>query len=280
MKKFLFILLVIPIAFGCNQKKIKDLELKNDSLTSQAQLKDTTIMSYLKSFNDIQSNLDSIKGREMVINESTSGNVEMKPNTQEKILNDIQIINDLMQQNKQKLGALQAKLKKSNVKVVELERMVENLTKQIADKDAEIITLKEQLAKLNLDNEKLNASVRELNARTDAQTKTINEQTSKINEQTTALNTAFWCIGTRKELKKNNVIARGGKLLPNFNKNFFTKIDVTQVTSINIGGKKIKMLTTHPSSSYKMIGDKKIESITITNPHEFWSTSKFLVIEE
>lgn len=280
MKKFLLILLILPLAFGCNQKKIKELQSKNDSLTSQAQLKDTTIMSYLKSFNDIQSNLDSIKGREMVINENTSGNVEMKPNTQEKILNDIQIINDLMQQNKNKLAALQSRLKKSNVKVVELEKMVENLTKQIADKDVEIATLKEQLAKLNLDNEKLNANIKELNAKTDAQTKTINEQVSKINEQTTALNTAFWCIGDRKTLKKNNVIARGGKILPNFNKNFFTKVDITQINSIKIGGKKIKILTNHPLSSYKLNGEKKIESITITNPQEFWSASKYLVIEE
>jgi len=38
------------------------------------------------------------------------------------------------------------------------------------------------------------------------------------------------------------------------------------------------MLTTHPSNSYKLIGEKLIEKLEITNTKEFWSASKYLVI--
>ena len=56
-----------------------------------------------------------------------------------------------------------------------------------------------------------------------------------------------------------------------------TKSTDTQVKEINT---KAKLLTVHPSDTYKFDGTKdKIEKITITNPEEFWSASKYLVIE-
>ena len=64
----------------------------------------------------------------------------------------------------------------------------------------------------------------------------------------------------------------------NFNKEYFTKINIEKTTSINLGAKKIKILTTHPSNSYKLIGEKPIEKLEITNTKEFWSASKYLVI--
>jgi DNA repair exonuclease SbcCD ATPase subunit len=280
MKKLLWILLIVPLAFSCNQKKIKDLQTKNDSLMSQVQMKDTSLMSYIQSFNEIQSNLDSVKKKEMIINENTSGNVEVKKNAKDQIIKDIQTINDLQIQNKQKLASLRAKLKKSNLKVAELEKMIEHLNKLIEEKDAEIADLKAQLSKLNIDNAKLNASVKDLSEQTAAQSKTISEQTSKIDAQTAALNTGYYCIGTKKELKAQKVIMRGNKLLADFNKSFFVKIDVTKTLEIPIGGKKIKLISNHPTSSYKLnVDGKKVQSITITNYQEFWSASKYLIVE-
>ena len=60
----------------------------------------------------------------------------------------------------------------------------------------------------------------------------------------------------------------------------YTKIDIRKVTEVKLSGKKIKILTSHPSGSYKLIGDaKKPTAIQINNPSEFWQKSKFLVIE-
>ena len=63
-----------------------------------------------------------------------------------------------------------------------------------------------------------------------------------------------------------------------FNKEYFTKVDISTTNSINIGAKKAKIITTHPSSSYKLVGEKPVERIDILNPTEFWSSSKYLVI--
>jgi hypothetical protein len=38
------------------------------------------------------------------------------------------------------------------------------------------------------------------------------------------------------------------------------------------------LLTTHPTGSYKLVGVKPVEKIEISNPKEFWSSSKYLVV--
>ncbi|HWY39117.1 MAG TPA: hypothetical protein VNY73_11195, partial [Bacteroidia bacterium] len=111
------------------------------------------------------------------------------------------------------------------------------------------------------------------------------EQESAV--KTEKLNLAYYVIGTGKELKQKGITEKEGGFIglgkttevkKDFNKDYFTKIDISQTTSIPIGAKKIKILSTHPSNSYKLVGEKPVEKLEITNAEEFWSASKYLVI--
>ena len=104
---------------------------------------------------------------------------------------------------------------------------------------------------------------------------------------TDRMNTAYYSYGTTEELEKNQVIeqkngfigiGRKTKLLDNFNEKYFAKIDITQDKEIFIEGRNIRMITDHPSSSYKLIPDGSNTKIQITNPFEFWKISKYLVV--
>ena len=68
------------------------------------------------------------------------------------------------------------------------------------------------------------------------------------------------------------------KLMEDFNKDYFTKIDITELKEIPLNFKKVKLVTTHPSSSYTLKGEEPIEKIVINDATEFWSASKYLVI--
>ena len=198
----------------------------------------------------------------------------MQRTKQQEIADDINMINELLVKNKQIIGGLSKKLKKANLKIAELEKTIERLNKQVEEKDAELVALKDQL-------ERANAAYKELFV-------TYNEKLDEIEEQTTKINTAYYAFGTSKELREKGVTTKEGgfigigkaeKLKDDFNKDYFTKIDVTETTSIPLGVKKAKILTTHPSSSYKLEGPEgKVEKITITNTEEFWGASKYLVI--
>ena len=77
----------------------------------------------------------------------------------------------------------------------------------------------------------------------------------------------------------NEGLFKGLKIGDNFDKNYFTKIDLREVTSIKLNVKSLRILSAHPENSYKLIqNDNTIESIEITDPEKFWERSKFLVM--
>jgi hypothetical protein len=287
MKKFLIVLLIIPFLISCNKQKIKQLELKSDSLSQQANLKDESINEFIKAFNDIQDNLDSIKRKEMIITEQTELKTELQKKAKDQINEDVNTIYQLLLDTRSKLDDVRKKLGKSNFKVEELEKMVNHLTKQLEEKDLEIAELKSELEKMNIEITALTKDVGSLKQLNLEKEGVIKEQEGVIDEKTTELNTAYYAVGTKKDLKDNNIItAEGGfigigknkKLKQDFNEDFFKKIDIRQTTQIPIPGKKPKIVTTHPSESYKINGEGESAVLEITNVNAFWKSSKYLVV--
>ena len=113
---------------------------------------------------------------------------------------------------------------------------------------------------------------------------TLKEESSKktetINDQDAQLNTAWFVFGTKKELKEQRILDGSKVLQANFNKSYFTKIDIRVQKEIKLYSKSAKILTMHPSSSYTLQQDaNKQYVLRISNPQLFWSTSKYLVIQ-
>ena len=280
MKKYL-LLLLIPVFIACGREakqKAEELQSKTDSLMSQTMQKDEAINEFIRSINDIQGTLDTIKQKENIINLTTDRGGELKLSAKDQIKNDIQTIYSLMLKNKESMAALSRKLKNSNMKVDELNKMVERLNKDLAEKSAQIEDLRNKLSKLNASFEMANLKIDTLSRTVKDQDSKINNQTQTIAEQEEALNTAYYVIGTNKELKKSGII-KSGEVLSDFNKDLFTKIDVRKITEISILSKKAKILSSHPTNSYKFSGDKKvIQALQILDYKSFWSNSKYLVI--
>jgi len=280
MKK-LVVLLLIPLFFACGReakKKAEELQARTDSLMSQTLQKDEAINEFVRSINEIQGTLDTIKMKENIINLSTDRGGELKMSAKEQIKNDIQSIYSLMEKNKQTIASLSKKLKTANMKVDELQKMVDRLTKDNAQKAMDIDDLRAKLAKMNIVIETANLKIDTLSRTVKSQGQKIQDQSQTIASQDAALNTAYYVIGNSKELKKNGVI-KSGDILADFNKALFTQFDIRKVTEISILSKKAKILSNHPSSAYKFNGDKKlIQSLQILDYKAFWANSKYLVI--
>ena len=106
------------------------------------------------------------------------------------------------------------------------------------------------------------------------------KKTETINDQDAQLNTAWFAFGTKRELKDQRIIDGSKVLQSNFNKSYFTKIDIRVQKEIKLYSKSAKILTMHPSSSYTLQRDaNKQYVLRISNPQIFWSTSKYLVIQ-
>ena len=64
-----------------------------------------------------------------------------------------------------------------------------------------------------------------------------------------------------------------------FNKDYFTQIDIRTDKEIKLYSKDAELLTTHPAGSYEWQKDAKGQLVLmITNPNKFWSVSRYLVI--
>lgn len=281
MKKYL-ILLLIPLFFACGRaakKEAEALKARNDSLMAQTVQKDEAINEFIRSVNDVQLMLDTIKMKENLINLSAQQSGELQVSAKEQIKSDITSIYSLLLKNKHQLSVLTRQLKVSGMKVTELQIMVARLTKDIAAKNAELETLREKLAKMDIVVETANLKLDTLTNIVKDQTNQINDQSQTISAQDAAMNTAYYILGTSKELSKNGVIGKGDRILGDFNKNLFTKVDIRKVTEISILSKKAKVLSNHPTTSYKLTGDKKIiQALEITDYKAFWSNVKYLVI--
>lgn len=286
MKKIIYLLLIAVVisTTGCNRKEIARLKAKNDSLMMAGSSKDANLVEFVDAFNAIQSNLDSIKQKEMIIDKTAKGGFEVKGDRKEQIQSDINYIYSLLQKNRLLVADLSAKLKKSNKHVAELEKMIENLNKQIAEKDGEIASLKEELNKMNIKVETLTTDVNNLTTNVNNLNTENKEKQRVIEEKTAELNTAYYIIGTIKELKDKNIIRKEGFLgtakdvNSNIDKSLMTKVDITTVQTIPIMKKKATVVSTHPATSYKIEGDKNADNLVILNQAEFWSLSKVLVI--
>ena len=116
------------------------------------------------------------------------------------------------------------------------------------------------------------------------------EHVAKIDSLILEMNKVGYVVGTKSELLENNVVTKEGgfigigkikKLSDDLNLNYFTYNSKTDLNYILIGSRNIKLITSHPSSSFQLIKSQEnvIDSLIILQKEEFWQNSKFLVIE-
>jgi chromosome segregation ATPase len=285
MKKLLFVLSVVVLAScGQHKKEIARMQAVQDSIAQVGVQKDNSILEFIGAMNEIQSNLDSIKTIEKIVSVQTAPGTELKAEAKKRIIEDISQINNLLQKNKELVKSLQGKLRNSNLKIAELEKMIDNLTKQVGEKDAEIASLKQELENLHVDVAGLNQKIETITAESE---KAIQEKNQAIEAKTNELNTAFYAFGTKKELTEKNVIEKEGgvlgmgktlKMKKDFNRDYFMKIDIRQFNQLPLNTKKAKLVTYHPDGSYHFTGTKTVESLVIDKPEDFWKASKYLLI--
>lgn len=291
MKK-LILALVIPtmmLGAGCTQQneEVAKLKAKNDSLVSVNKAKEATVQEFVNTFNDIQSNLDSIKMKEKLISNTAAGSAENKTRSKDQIKSDINQIYKLQQDNRALIASLRSKLKKSGIHTVELEQMIASLSQQIDEKDVQIAQLKDDLSKVNIQVTDLTTRVGGLNANVDSLSSVTAEKQKVIDTRTAELNTAYYVVGTTSYLKEKKIVTKEGgflglgrtkELVPDVDKNALTKVDITQLSAIPIMKSKVTVLSSHPKSSYRLTGKNLSDSLVITNQKEFWSLSKVLVL--
>jgi len=281
MKKLWFLLLPLMLLVACNkgaETEMENLKSENERLRSETASKDSTLNSIFLSYNEIEENLAMIKEKEKLIRKAGSG--ELNPDAKQRITEDLTLIAELMEKNKQTIASLRKKLKASDMKIAEFEKTVEVLTKTIEDKDAEIVVLTNQLATMDAELKTLAIQIQAISSDLVSKEETISTQDIELNK-------AWYVVGTDKELRANGIITKEGgfvglgktqALSKDFNTQYFNEIDIRKVKTIPINAKSAKLITVHPTNSYNLVGGNTVEKLEIIDHAGFWRTSKHLVI--
>jgi len=281
MKKMFLAAMCLVMIVSCDQtgnQKQNDSQNEIDSLQTIINQKNDEVNSLMNTFTQIQDGFNQINEAEGRIN-MLKNNSENN-NAADVIKENLEFIQATMAENKRLIEELQAKAKESSIVSTKLKEAIQKLTQQLEDKNKEIENLQAQLAEKDIEINNLGATVTNLTEENN-EVKASNESYKKLTDnQDAQLNTAWFVYGTSKELKEHKILVKGDVLEnEDFDKDYFTKIDIRKTTSIPLGSKYAKMYTTHPAGSYSLLKDSNGEyTLRISDPAKFWSVSKYLVI--
>jgi len=249
---------------------------KIDSLERVVAQKDNEINDMLSTLNEIQDGFRAITEAENRVSVVKDGERSDKA---EQIRENISFISNTMKRNRELIAKLRQQARESSVKSEQMKQTIENLVSQLEEKNAQLQQLRAELDAKDIHIAELNENINNLNTNvTNLQTEN-NEKSQTINTQDKQLHTAWYVFGTKKELKDQRILEGDRVLQANFNKSYFTKIDIRVDKEIKLYSKSARILTTHPSSSYTLVQDANKQYILrINNPQLFWSTSKYLVV--
>ena len=290
MKKLAVLIVCTAVMASCDSFSggSKDqLKAENDSLLMELTQRNAELDEMMGTFNDISEGFRQINAAESRVDLQRGAVAEGSLTDLCSSALDIEFIRKQMEENKEQIAKLQSMLKNSKTNSSQLKRAVESLTQELNAKTQRIEELQAELASKNIRIQELDAAVTDLNAVKSELTAENEAKAKTVAEQDKALNTAWFVFGTKKELKDQKILSgsglfKKGSVLKDgdVNKDYFTQVDIRTTKEIKLYSKDADILTTHPTGSYALEKDDKDQlTLKITNPKEFWSVSKYLVIQ-
>ena len=285
MKKILLFSVCVALLSSCgNMGKNDAMKGQNDSLSQVLAQRDAELNGIMEAFNEIQDGFRMINEAESRVDLET-GVVEGRSNVQ-KIKDDICFIMEKLEANRKRIAELENQLKNSRYASSQLKKTIENLNKELLAKTQQIETLQAELASKNIRIAELDDAIVGLTQHMNDLVAENKAQSATVATQDKALNAAWFVFGTNSELKEQKIVSKKflqkKKVLESddFNKEYFTQIDIRTDKQIMLYSPEAELLTSHPVGSYEFQKNEKGQlALLIINPNKFWSVSRYLVIE-
>lgn len=259
-----------------------EITARNDvqRLQNELQTRDSLIGEMTLSFDEIEQNIALMDDREKVLGENAEGELNM--DKRGRMVKDLQLMNGLLQQSRDRIAELTDRLDKSKIDARGLRKKLKDLDVMLASRDSSISGMKEELLARDFKIEQVNEQLTSIELE-------LAKREAIIDQQTTAMNTAYYVVGTTKELEESGVVTRSGGLIGigktaavngDVDNEKFKEVDVRHTDRVPLGAKKVHLVTEHPKNSYTIVeqGDE-LAYLEIKDPTAFWKMSKYMVAE-
>ena len=297
IKYFVLAIVVMAMSPACKRAHTMQQDAqRQDSI--QAALQDSLATataekdSLMALMNDIADGMTQIKEMQDIISvENLNGET---PDRKQQLRNDILLIQESVNQHKQRLDELERRLRQSTNYNADMKRTIESLKQQLETQQSTIDDLTKQLAKAHIEIENLNHSVDSLNTvnkntmeekkQVQEENKRLTQESNQLTQEVTELNTCYYVIGSKKELKNNKIIETGFLRKPkiqdgDFEKSYFTKADRRTLTEVPLHATKAEVMSKHPAGTYELVTHGNILTLRILDTSRFWEYSNYLVVK-
>jgi hypothetical protein len=271
--------------FGCGMKKenealkaeIEKVKKENESYKTKTVQLTASIDSYKNILKEIDNNLQAIDAN-VLMTGTLKNELKSDASVGDKILNRIKSISALMENSK--------------LKILALDRTLNDLRKKFGDKSEEVLTLNRELkaaAQQLIDREKeftemkagFEGDIEGLESAYEAQLKIAEDLKEMVNR-------AFYFAGPNGELMSKGIIEKEGGFIgigrvkvlnANSPESLFTKITKETTDSLVFNSKSLKLITDHPAESFSIKESKTKSVLTIKDKKAFWKQGNYIVIQ-
>lgn len=257
------------------------LKAENERLSHDLQGRDSLISEMTRSFDEIETNIRMMDDRGDILTNKTAEQ-ELGADKKKKIVRDLQLMNGLMKESRERIKELTARLDRSKIDAKSLRSKLRSLDLQLAQRDSMITTMKDGLLARDF-------RIDQINSNLDSIEMVVAKREAVIDQQITELNKAYFVMGTEKELEEQGVLTQDGGFIgigkhASLNSDAlpskFTLTDVRELRRIPVQSKKAELVTEHPASSYTMVKENDmIAYLEIKDPEAFWKLSRYAVVK-
>lgn len=286
MKKIsamLAVMMAVVLA-GCNQvskEQYKQATDTNDSLMFVALQQGNEIYELSTTLNALSEQLDDINGQ-MEISNGEDTNLVAK---RERLLAKLAILRKSIEEKQQALDELQKKYSAQLGQNKVLKQTIDRLQSEVASYETKLADYKVAVADKEEQIANLTDTLSQAQKSLDSTMAQSVQQQEVITVQDEMLNTGYYLVADKSRLKELGLL-EGGFLSKKrltrqgFSSVGFTRVDIRELEELPLGSKKAEILSSHPTDSYELgTQDDGTLKITIKDPAQFWSNSRFLVVK-
>lgn len=245
---------------------------------SQLMMVDSIHMSYQSNLDDIENALDEIRTNYGFVELGPNSNVELSQPQVERIGNNLNMVAEVLDENRTKIQMLESKVEALGIGKTEINSSLKHLKQKLEDMQWQYDALKEEYAKREI-------RIRDLESNLSYAEESVSTMYRQMRTSEEKAEKKYLAFGTKKLLKETKVIKKDGKLFGNLvvNENMdpaeLMPVNMYQNTSISFDTPHPTIVSAHPSESYTLENTTDgCSLLLINNPDLFWKTSNILVV--
>lgn len=269
-------LITLLLLTGCGGKTdTSALEQTIDSLRQANQQQQNSLQEMTTFVTTMSDGMNAIALQENMI--FNNGGNEGTSLDKEQLKSHLETLANTLTEQRSKIKALTDSLKARGADLSKMQGLIDNLTRQLEEKDKVIAQLRQDVEQKNFSiadlQKKLNVAM--------AGSAQYEQRAAKAEKELATITSAYVLMGTKEALLDGGYIDKRKHVqTETMPKGDFTKVNIYQFTELDIPTRSPKLLTDHPRKSYSIEKiDKENRKLVITNPQLFWSSSRYLIIQ-